>query len=53
MDNNRVEVHCYCKNEYITPDLMELLKPNILMEDFKHKDYFSKKDMDFLDMLKI
>lgn len=53
MDNKPLEVHCYYKNEYITPDLMELLKPNILMEDFKHKDYFSKKDMDFLDMLKI
>lgn len=53
MDNKPLEFHCYYKNEYITPDLMELLKPNILMEDFKHKDYFSKKDMDFLDMLKI
>jgi hypothetical protein len=53
MDNKPLEVHCYYKNEYITPDLMELLKPNILMEDFKNKDYFSKKDMDFLDMLNI
>lgn len=53
MDNKPLEVHCYYKNEYITPDLMELLKPNILMEDFKNKDYFSKKEMDFLDMLNI
>lgn len=53
MDNKPLEVHCYYKNEYITPDLMELLKPNILNEDFKNKSYFTKKDMDFLDMLNI
>lgn len=48
-----VEVHCYYKNKYITPEIMELLKPNILVEDFKNIDYFSKNDMDYLDMIAI
>lgn len=31
------EIYCYYKNEYITPDLMELLKPDILIEDLKKR----------------
>lgn len=53
MNNNPLEVHCYYKNEYIPEELMNELKPNLLSEDFKAEGYFTKRDMEFLDMLMI
>lgn len=53
MENHPLEVHCYYKNEYIPESIMNELKPNLLSEDFKAEGYFTKRDMEFLDMLMI
>lgn len=53
MKGTVLEVHCYYKNEYITPDIMNALKPNILLEDFKTVGYFNERDIEFLEMIRI
>jgi hypothetical protein len=53
MKGSVLEVHCYYKNEYITPDIMNVLKPNILLEDFKAFGYFNERDIEFLEMIRI
>jgi hypothetical protein len=50
MKGNVLEVHCYYKGEYISKDIMNALKPNILQEDFKAKNYFNVREIEFLDM---
>lgn len=53
MKGKPLEVHCCYKNDYITKDILNELKPNILNEDFKSSDYFSIRDLEFLDMILI
>lgn len=52
-NNNPLEVHCYYNGEYITPELMNALKPNILLDDFKAESYFNYRDIEFLEMVRI
>lgn len=53
MNGNVLEVHCYYKNKYIEKDILNELKPNILKEDFRSANYFTARDIEFLDMLNI
>lgn len=53
MKGTVLEVHCYYKNEYILPEIMNALKPNILLEDFKAVGYFNERDIEFLEMIRI
>jgi hypothetical protein len=48
-----LEVHCYYQNKYVNNELMTALKPNILLEDFYDSDYFSPRDIEFLEMVRI
>lgn len=48
-----LEVHCYYKNDYISKEILNELKPNILKEDFRSNDYFTLRDIEFLDMMMI
>lgn len=54
-DMNKVplEVHCYYKKDYINPELIKELKPNMLNEDFNADDYFNCRDLELLDMTRI
>lgn len=47
------EVYCCYNNQYINGDILKEMKPNILNENFEEEGYFSKRDMELLDMLSI
>lgn len=53
LNNRPLEVHCYYKNQYIRPETISELKPDILSENFNDPDYFNKRDIEFLDMIMI
>jgi hypothetical protein len=53
LNNRPLEVHCYYKNQYIRPETISELKPDILSENFNDPDYFNKRDIEFLDMVMI
>lgn len=53
MNGNSLEVHCYYKNTYIEKDILNEFKPNILKEDFRSANYFTARDIEFLNMILI
>lgn len=53
MKGNALEVFCYYKNELIKKEVLFELKPNILQDNFRENDYFTSRDLEFLDMLNI
>ncbi len=53
MKGNALEVFCYYENELINKDVLFELKPNILQDNFRDSDYFTSRDIECLDMLKI
>lgn len=53
MKGNAIEVFCYYKKELISKDVLFELKPNLLKENFRKSDYFTNRDIEFLDMLNI
>jgi hypothetical protein len=53
MNGNALEVHCCYKNDYIAKEILNELKPNILKEDFRSAEYFTVRDIEFLDMILI
>jgi len=53
MKGNTLEVFCYYKNRLINKDVLFELKPNILQDNFRDSEYFTSRDLEFLDMLNI
>lgn len=53
MKGNALEVFCYYRNELINKEVLFELKPNILQDNFRDSNYFTSRDLEFLDMLNI
>lgn len=53
MKGTPLEVHCCYKNDYIAKEILNELKPNILKENFRSTEYFTVRDIEFLDMILI
>ena len=51
--NTPTEVHFYHQKQYIPSAIIKELKPNLLKEDFRVVDYFEKRDIDLLNMMRI
>lgn len=53
LNKQTLEVHCYYKNQYISPEMIKEMKPNLIKENFTSSNYFDKRDINFLDMVMI
>lgn len=51
--NTPIEVHFYHQKQYMPSAIIKELKPNLLKEDFRAVDYFEKRDIELLNMLRI
>lgn len=53
LEHNPCEIHFTYKEKYISTEILDELKPNRLQDNYKDPNYFSKQDIEFLDMLRI